>query len=218
MFEVKEISKSYEGRQVLFPVSFCLDEGQSIGIVGPNGSGKSTLLRLLAQVERPDSGRMFFRGKDVLGDRQFLRRHLGYVPQADQLSPGLTVGQQLELWQAACGLRGPLPEEITARMGLEPLLRRRIQTLSGGMRQRVSIAMGLLAQPEILVMDEATTGLDLAYRQVLLDWMELFLHQGGMLVWCTHHTEELERLCDRCLCLEEGHARWGSMEEEHMEI
>lgn len=213
MFEVQEISKSYEGRQALFPVSFCLDAGESMGVVGPNGSGKSTLLRLLAQIQRPDSGRLLFQGRDVLGDRQFLRRRLGYVPQKDQLAEELTVQEQLELWQAACGLRGRLPRTLLELMGLEPLLRRRTGTLSGGMRQRVSIAMGLLAGPEILVMDEATTGLDPAYRQTLLDWLEQFLREGGMLVWCTHHAEELERLCDRCLCLEEGQARWGSMEK-----
>ena len=155
-----------------------------------------------------------FRGENVLGNRRFLRRQLGYVPQSDQLSPQLTVSQQLRLWQAACGLSGPLPGAVSDLMGLEPMLRTPIGRLSGGMRQRVSISMALLQQPEILVMDEATAGLDEHYGQALLDWLAGFLDGGGYLIWCTHQARELERLCGRCLCLEEGRARWGGPEEK----
>ena len=208
LLEVWEVCKSYHGRPVLLPVSFTLAAGECLGVVGRNGSGKSTLLRLLAQVQRPDSGAVLFRGRDVRGDREFPRRRLGYVPQEDALAEELTVGQQLSLWQAACGLRGPVPEEIDALMGLAPLRRRRIADLSGGMRRRTAIAMALLARPEILVMDEATTGLDGDYRSALLDWMETFLRRGGRAVWCTHLPEEAERLCGRRLRLEEGRPSW----------
>ena len=216
MLEVREIRKSYGGRQVLAPVSFRLAAGEGLGVAGPNGSGKSTLLRLTAQVERPDGGALLFRGKDVLGDRRFLRRQLGYVPQRDQLSPELTVGQQLKLWQAACGISGPLSGEAAALMGLEPMLPLPIRQLSGGMRQRVNIAMALLQQPEILVMDEATVGLDEHYAQALLAWLEAFLRRGGRLIWCTHRPGELERLCGRCLRLEEGRARWDGTDRERI--
>ena len=212
MLDVQGLSKSYGGRQVLSPVSFQLEAGECLGVVGPNGSGKSTLLRLLAQVQRPDAGDVRLDGRSILGDRRFLRLHLGYVPQDSQLAGELTAGQQLRLWQAACGLRGPLPADVLSDMGLEPLLRCRIRTLSGGMRQRLSIAMALLPHPDILVMDEATTGLDEAYRQVLLDRLEQFSRDGGRLIWCTHRPEELERLCSRCLRLEEGRPRWGGPE------
>lgn len=217
MLEIQDVHKSYGGRQVLAPVSLCLEAGEGLGVVGPNGSGKSTLLRLIAQVERPDGGRVLFQGRDVLGDRRFLRRQLGYVPQSDQLSPELTVGQQLKLWQAACDLPGPLPGEVSGLMGLEPMLRTPISRLSGGMRQRVSIAMALLQQPEILVMDEATVGLDRHYGQALLAWLEEFVRRGGSLIWCTHRPGELRQLCGRCLRLEEGQARWGGPEREDME-
>ena len=92
ILEVQGIHKSYGGQEVLAPVSFHLAEGEGIGIIGPNGSGKSTLLRLIAQIQRPDGGRILFRGQDVLGDRKFLRQQLGYVPQEDQLVSDLTVG------------------------------------------------------------------------------------------------------------------------------
>ncbi len=216
MMEVQGLHKSYGGRQVLAPVSFSLAAGEGLGIVGPNGSGKSTLLRLVAQVQRPDGGRILFQGRDVMGDRQFLRRQLGYVPQGDQLAGDLTVKQQLKLWQAACGIPGGLDEAVMEQMGVTSMLPKPIAQLSGGMRQRVSIAMALLQRPQILVMDEATVGLDERYGQALLDWLERFMGQGGRLIWCTHRVRELERLCGRCLRLEDGQARWGAPEQEDM--
>lgn len=189
---------------MLFPVSFVLPPGRCLGLAGSNGSGKSTLLRLLAQVQRPDSGDVLYQGRSVLGDRQFLRRTLGYVPQNAELVPELTVSRQLTLWQRACGLTGPLPPEVLELLGLEPLLGRPVRDLSGGMAQRVSIALALLSRPRILLMDEATAGLDQAYVPRLLDWLEAFLAAGGSLVWCSHHTQELKRLCGAVLRLEEG--------------
>lgn len=204
MLEARGLCKSYGGRQVLSPVSFLLPPGQCLGLAGSNGSGKSTLLRLLAQVERPDGGDVLFEGRSVLGDRQFLRRRLGYAPQSAELARELSVEQQLVLWRRACGLEGPLPGDILELLGLEPLLRRPIRALSGGTAQRVSIAMALLSRPQILLMDEATAGLDRDYVPRLLDWLEGFLAGGGSLVWCSHQQPELERLCGAVLRLEEG--------------
>lgn len=204
MLEVRQVCKSYGGRQVLAPVSFLLPPGQCLGLAGSNGSGKSTLLRLVAQIQRPDSGDVLFEGRSVLGDRQFLRRRLGYAPQSAELARELSVAGQLTLWQRACGLTGPLPEDILDLLGLRELLRRPIRALSGGMAQRVSIAMALLPRPDILLMDEATAGLDQGYVPRLLDWLEGFVAGGGSLIWCSHHPAELERLCGAVLRLEEG--------------
>lgn len=204
MLEIRQLCRSYGGRQALLPISFFLPPGQCLGLAGHNGSGKSTLLRLIAQIERPDGGDVRYEGKSVLGDRRFLRGALGYVPQRPELAQELTVKQQLELWQAACGLSGPLPEDIAALLGLEPLLRKPIRSLSGGMAQRVNIALALLARPRVLLMDEATSGLDQDYVPKLLDWLEAYLAAGGSLIWCSHHQAELERLCGAVLTLEEG--------------
>lgn len=206
MLEVRGLCKSYGARQVLAPVSFVLPPGQCLGLAGSNGSGKSTLLRLLAQVQRPDSGDVLYQGKSVLGDRQFLRRTLGYAPQSAELVPELTVERQLRLWQGACGLSGPLPGEVLELLGLEALLRRPVRALSGGMAQRVNIALALLARPRVLLMDEATAGLDQDYVPRLLDYLESFLAAGGSLIWCSHHPQELERLCGAVLRLENGRA------------
>lgn len=204
MLEVRQLCKSYGGRQVLAPVGFVLPPGQCLGLAGSNGSGKSTLLRLIAQVEKPDGGEVLYQGRSVLGDRRFLRERLGYAPQSAGLARELTVRQQLALWQSACGLSGPLPGDVLELLGLEPLLKKPIHTLSGGTAQRVSIAMALLSRPEVLLMDEATAGLDQGYAPRLLDWLEGFLARGGSLVWCSHRQEELDRLCGAVLRLEEG--------------
>lgn len=205
MLEIRQLCKRYGGRQALCPVSFVLPPGQCLGLAGPNGSGKSTLLRLIAQIEKPDGGGVLYEGRSVLNDRKFLRQTLGYVPQSAELARELTVKQQLKLWQSACGLSGPLPEDILELLGLEPLLKAPIRTLSGGMAQRASIAMALLNRPRVLLMDEAASGLDGGYVPRLLDWLEgVYLPGGGSLIWCSHHPEELSRLCGAVLTLEDG--------------
>lgn len=205
MLEVRELCKSYGGRQVLAPVSFVLPPGRCLGLAGSNGSGKSTLLRLLAQIQRPDSGDVRFQGRSVLGDRHFLRQELGYVPQSAELARELTVEQQLDLWRRACDLTGPTPPEVLELLGLEPLQKKPIRALSGGMAQRVSIALALLARPQVLLMDESTAGLDRDYVPRLLDWLEgVYLPGGGSVIWCSHHPAELERLCGAVLRLEDG--------------
>ena len=204
MLEIRGLCKSYGGRQVLSPASFVLPPGQCLGLAGHNGSGKSTLLRLIAQLEKPDGGDVLYQRKSVLGDRQFLRNRLGYVPQSPELARELTVRRQLQLWQAACGQSGPLPEDILDLLGLDVLLKTPIRALSGGMAQRVSIAMALLSRPQILLMDEAASGLDGGYVPKLLDWLEDFMSGGGSLIWCSHHPDELSRLCGAVLTLENG--------------
>ena len=205
MLEVRQLCKSYGGRQVLAPASFVLPPGQCLGLAGSNGSGKYTLLRLLAQIQRPDSGDVRFQGRSVLGDRHFLRQELGYVPQSAELARELTVEQQLDLWRRACDLTGPTPPEVLELLGLEPLQKKPIRALSGGMAQRVSIALALLARPQVLLMDESTAGLDRDYVPRLLDWLEgVYLPGGGSVIWCSHHPAELERLCGAVLRLEDG--------------
>lgn len=204
MLEIKGVSKSYHGRKVLSDVSFSLVAGTCIGIAGDNGSGKSTLLRLLAQVHHSDGGEILYQGKSIMGDKEFYRKHVGYVPQHSELLPGLTVRQQLKLWQSACGVTGPVSEQIMQMLGIEPLLPIRTQELSGGQQRRVSIAMALLSEPDILIMDEVTAGLDVGYCENLLSWLEEYLKRGGRIIWCSHHAQEMMRLCSSCIRLKEG--------------
>ena len=199
MLEIDGISKSYSGHCVLKDVQFVLPAGHCLGIVGENGCGKSTLLRILAKIEKPDKGDVRYGGRSILGDRNFLRRKLGYVPQGNDLMEDLTVRAQLKLWQNACNISSSLPEDIMELLGIEPMMKKQIRTLSGGMKRRVSIAMALMTNPEVLIMDEATTGLDKDYCEKLLAWLEGFLSRGGRILWCSHHKQELDRLCSGIL-------------------
>ena len=199
MLEIEGICKSYSGQTILKNVRFVLPAGHCLGIVGENGCGKSTLLRILAQIEPPDKGNIRYGGKSVLGDRTFLRQKLGYVPQGNDLMEDLTVRAQLKLWQNACSLRTPIPEDIMTLLGIDSMMNKCIRNLSGGMKRRVSIAMALMTNPEVLIMDEATTGLDKDYCEKLLTWLEGYLRRGGRIIWCSHHKQELDRLCSSIL-------------------
>ena len=202
MLEIDGLCKSYSGHSILKNVRFVLPAGQCLGIVGENGSGKSTLLRILAQIEKPDKGDVRYGGRSILGDRKFLRQKLGYVPQGNDLMEDLTVRAQLKLWQSACNISTPLPNDIMELLGIESMMHKQIRTLSGGMQRRVSIAMALMTNPEILIMDEATTGLDKDYCQKLLTWLEGYLSRGGRILWCSHHKQELDRLCSGILSMD----------------
>ena len=204
MLHVDGLCKSYGGTKILEPVSFYLPAGFCLGITGANGAGKSTLLRLIAQQEKPDTGTIRLDGVPVLGERSFMRSQVGYVPQHNDLMEDLTVRQQLKLWQSACGLRGPLPRDILALLDVDTLLRKKIRTLSGGMQRRVSITMALLNRPKILILDEATAGLDRDYRARFLAYLEQYLLSGGRILFCSHDPEELSQLCGSYLHLQNG--------------
>ncbi len=204
VMEARGLCKSYGTCEALSSVSFRLEGGSGLALTGENGSGKSTLLRLLAQVEQPDGGDIMFCGKSVLGDRAFLRKNVGYVPQEPALDRELTVAGQLRLWAAACGCRRDASSE--ALMGLGELLRQRTCELSGGQARRVSIAMALMNAPRLLLLDEAFTGLDAAYSEALGEALKGFVGAGGILICATHRPEEAARFCKFGITLREGRA------------
>lgn len=204
MLQAVELTKRYGRRTVLDRVSFALPPGECLGLCGPNGSGKSTLLRLLAQTERPDSGRVLWQGRDVRGDRALLRRTLGYAPQRDALPADATVDQVLRLWRGLCGLRGPMDEELRRLLALDELRGMRCGALSGGMSRRVSLAMALCARPACLLLDESFAPLDAHTRARLTGWLQAYLAGGGCLVLCSHDEADLAGLCGARLRLEAG--------------
>ena len=207
VLSAQNISKQYKKQTVLDRVSFSVAPGQALGVTGHNGSGKSTLLSIVAQMLPPDGGQLLYQGKNVLGDRAFLRRMVGYVPQHNALLDDVTVKETLAFFARLYGIS---PEHIFApgsaasAMGLEPLQKKRIKTLSGGMQKRLSIALALLHTPSFLLLDEVLGALDRNFRNAFQHWMHAYLKSGGAIIYCSHEAEELRSLCSHMLVLKNG--------------
>lgn len=209
MLEAQNLEKTYRGSPVLHRVSLRLVPGRCLGVAGHNGSGKSTLLAILAQAIPPDAGEILYEGMPVLGNRDFLRRTVGYVPQQNALLPDLTVHQTLAFWQRAYGLPKTnlyAPGAPAALLGLDAIRGRRVSRLSGGMQKRLSLAIAMLHSPRILLLDEVLSALDRHHRTAFLAWLAAMRQQGTAVVYCSHEMAELAGLCDELLVLRQGRA------------
>ncbi|MDL2217489.1 ABC transporter ATP-binding protein, partial [Christensenellaceae bacterium OttesenSCG-928-M15] len=207
MFEAIELTKSYKRHAVLDHVSFSVAPGKCLGVAGHNGSGKSTLLSVAAQMIKPDHGSLLYNGKNILHDRAFLRKNLGYVPQHNSLLDDLTVKETLLFFAKIHGVDQNALLSVNGAaeaMGLTPLLKKRVRTLSGGMQKRLSIVLALMHTPRILLLDEILSSLDRKYRHAFRSYMESYLKNGGSIVYCSHEAEELRTFCDRMLVLRSG--------------
>ena len=201
--EVQGVTKVYPGGvQALDGVSFRIAPGERVCLLGPNGAGKTTLIRLLTGALRPTEGRVYLFGA-VEEAEGFLaaRRRMGVVPQAPGMYRDLTVAEYLELAQRLHG-RGDVRAAVES-FGLGPYLTRRMADLSGGWQRRMSIAAAVLSEPEVLLLDEPTVGLDpLAVREVHAHLRTVMRERTVLL--CTHNLAEAEALCDSALILRGG--------------
>ena len=210
---IRDLAKTYpDGTHALRGVS--LDAGPGIfGLLGPNGAGKSTLLRTIATLQRPDGGSIRFGDVDVLADPAALRRQLGYLPQDFGLYPHLSAEHTLAHFVALEGVhdraeRRAVVRELLARVNLERDRRRRVGTFSGGMRQRLGLAIALAGAPRLLVLDEPTAGLDPAERRRLYDLLAVLAGEregaGIVVLLSTHVVEDVRELCDAFAIVDQG--------------
>ncbi|MBE1491896.1 lipooligosaccharide transport system ATP-binding protein [Plantactinospora soyae] len=189
-------------------IEFTLHRGEAFGFLGPNGAGKSSTMRMIACVSPPTSGTLRVLGMDPRKDGRRIRARLGVVPQDDALDRELTVRENLLIYGRYFGL----PKQVIAERGdrlleFAQLTERgaeRVEALSGGMRRRLTIARSLINEPEILLLDEPTTGLDPQARHVLWDRLFRLKQQGVSLVLTTHYMDEAEQLCDRLVVMDAG--------------
>lgn len=203
------LRKSFRGVRAVRDVDLDLSGGV-VGLLGPNGAGKTTLLRMLATVLAPDAGEVRLLGRDprVPAERLEIRRRLGYLPQAPSLYGGFTVLEMVEYVavlkeQTDADARRQDAVRVLESVGLGDMLRRRIRTLSGGMRQRVALAAALLGDPELLVLDEPATGLDPEQRIELRSLLSETARRGSV-VLSTHNTSEVAALCQRVVVMRDG--------------
>jgi ABC-2 type transport system ATP-binding protein len=205
---VQNVTHRYGDRVALSNVSFEVGKGEIFGLLGPNGGGKSTLFRILSTMMVPTEGRAVIAGIDVAKDPALVRRQVGVVFQTQSLDKALTVEENLRAQGHLHGLSGATLRErmdsAMERLGLSDRRRDLVDTLSGGLKRRVEIAKALLHRPQVLLMDEASTGLDPAARRDVSRHVEsLREHEGVTILLTTHILEEADR-CDRLILLHKG--------------
>ncbi|MDQ1701372.1 MAG: lipooligosaccharide transport system ATP-binding protein [Frankiaceae bacterium] len=189
-------------------IDFALQRGEAFGFLGPNGAGKSSTMRMVACVSPPTSGSLRMLGMDAATDGSAIRARIGVVPQDDTLDAALTVRENLVVYARYFGMsRAQAKERSQAALEfarLEDKADQRVETLSGGMRRRLTIARSLVNDPELLLLDEPTTGLDPQARHVLWERLFQLKNQGVTLILTTHYMDEAEQLCDRLVIMDGG--------------
>ena len=208
VISVRDLIHRYRDRTALAGVSFDVHGAELFGLLGPNGSGKTTLVRILSTLMIPSSGTAQVAGLDVVRDAAALRRRIGVVFQAPSVDAKLTAYENLWHQGHLYGLRGSELKkrigEILTRVGLLDRSRDRVETFSGGMQRRIELAKGLLHHPEVLLLDEPTTGLDPGARRDLWQYLQILRDQEQVSVIVTTHLMEEAERCDRLAILSEG--------------
>ncbi|MCX5061508.1 MULTISPECIES: ABC transporter ATP-binding protein [unclassified Streptomyces] len=203
VIEVTDLRKSYGGRPVVDGVSFAVEEGEIFGILGPNGAGKTTTVECVEGLRVPDAGRVRVTGLDPVADHARVAGVLGAQLQQSELQPKLTVREALELY--ASFYPSPLDwTPLAERLGLTAKLTTRFGKLSGGQKQRLFIALALIGNPQVVVLDELTTGLDPRARRDTWELIEDVRAGGVTVLLVTHFMEEAQRLCDRIAVIDKG--------------
>ena len=202
------LTKKYEDFVAVNGIDFSVAKGDSFGFLGPNGAGKSTTMRISAATLNRSSGSIEILGKDPELHGPQIRAHLGVVPQQDNLDQALTVTENLYVYGRYFGLpkkfiRAKI-EELLEFAALEEKRDVKVEALSGGMKRRLTIARALISEPEILMLDEPTTGLDPQARHILWDRLFRLKEQGVTLLITTHYMDEAEQLCDRLIVMDKG--------------
>ncbi len=208
VISAKGLRKTYGDFVAVDGINFEVAKGEAFGLLGPNGAGKSTTMRMITSTLARTSGELEILGKDPNKFGPEIRAHLGVVPQQDNLDRQLTVWENILVYGRYFGLSRkflkPKIDELLAFAQLEDKRNVKSEELSGGMKRRLTIARGLVNEPEILLLDEPTTGLDPQARHVLWDRLFRLKELGVTLVLTTHYMDEAEQLCDRLVVMDKG--------------
>lgn len=208
MIEVDGLRKEYGDLVAVDGVSFTAEGGAIFGLLGPNGAGKSTTIGCLSGLLEPTAGRIRVMGFDVLGEGPKARASLGVVPQELALYEDLSAVENLVYWGSAYGLKGPAlkkrAREVLELTGLLDRSKEPVKRFSGGMKRRLNFACGIVHEPEVLLLDEPTVGVDPQSRVRLLDLVRAQSTAGTCVLYTTHYMEEAEALCDRLAIIDHG--------------
>ena len=208
LISARGLTKKYGDFTAVDAIDFDVAKGESFGLLGPNGAGKSTTMRIIAATSQRTSGSISILGRDPEQHGPQIRAHLGVVPQQDNLDGELTVTENLFIYGRYFGLskkfiRNKI-EELLDFAQLQEKRDSKVEALSGGMKRRLTIARALVSEPDILMLDEPTTGLDPQARHILWDRLFRLKETGVTLVITTHFMDEAEQLCDRLVVMDKG--------------
>ncbi|WP_243089267.1 ATP-binding cassette domain-containing protein [Thermus neutrinimicus] len=222
MIEVTLLSKVYGQHQAVKELSFQVAPGEVYALLGPNGAGKTTTLRILSTLIRPTKGRARVAGFDVVQEPLEVRRRLGLVNGGMRVYDRLTGREVLRFFAGFYGLEGrAFQEALDWAVGLlemEETLERKVMEMSTGMRQKVVIARAILHRPPVLLLDEATAGLDVFARRALLDFVKAYRQLGNTIVYSTHVMAEAEEVADRVGFLHQGRLVYEGSKEEALAL
>ena len=205
IIEINNLSKSYGKTKALDNVSFNVERGELFGLIGPDGAGKTTLFRLLTTLLTPDEGSATVDGRDIVKDYLNIRSQVGYMPGRFSLYPDLTVEENLEFFAALFGVTVKESYDLIAPIyrQIEPFRKRRAGKLSGGMKQKLALSCALIHRPNVLFLDEPTTGVDAVSRREFWDMLSQLKTQGITILVSTPYMDEASR-CDRIALCNEG--------------
>jgi ABC-2 type transport system ATP-binding protein len=208
MLEVRNLQKRYGDVVAVDGVSLSAGVGQTVGLLGPNGAGKTTTVSIIAGLIRPDAGQVLIEGRPLAGDTDPIKRRIGLVPQDLALYDELSARDNLAFFGSLYGLdRATLKRAIAEALelvGLTDRAKDKVGTFSGGMKRRLNLCAALLHDPQILLLDEPTVGVDPQSRNAIFDNLETLKQRGKTLLYTTHYMEEAERLCDRLIIVDRG--------------
>ena len=201
--EVTDLSKAYDGVEAVRGIDFEIGTGEVFGLLGPNGAGKTTTVEILVGYRRRDAGRVRVLNTDPERAGAAWRGRIGVVPQTGELFPNLTVLEHLELFAGYYDEPRP-PREVLALVGLEEKGRAKTRTLSGGQQRRLDLGVALIGNPELIFLDEPTTGFDPGARRAAWETIRSLRSLGKTILLTTHYIEEAHRLADRVAVLRRG--------------
>ena len=203
MIQIEHISKTYGDQVALSDVSFSIQKGDIVGLLGVNGAGKSTLMKILAGGMIADKGRVTFSGEDILSNPLAIKKRIGYLSEDNPLYEDMYVKEYLEYVAGIYKVGNDAVSRVIQETGLEKEYKKKIKALSKGNRQRVGIAQALVHNPEFLILDEATSGLDPNQRESLNALFKK-LSKDKMILFSTHILFEVKAICSRVIFLDKG--------------
>ncbi|HVW11871.1 MAG TPA: ABC transporter ATP-binding protein [Bryobacteraceae bacterium] len=209
MLEIRNLRKTYGSTVAVDGISFRIEKGQTLGLLGPNGAGKTTTVSIISGLIGADSGEVLIEGRPLGSDTDPVKRRIGLVPQDLALYDELSAQSNLEFFGALYELHGAALADATGAamelVGLTDKFNEKVKNFSGGMKRRLNLAVALLHDPDLLLLDEPTVGVDPQSRNAIFDNLETLKKRGKTLLYTTHYMEEAERLCDRLVVMDHGH-------------